>query len=72
MIINNVMPFISSWEVAKGLGSIDAIFGLIFKMADVTRYDSTRFGNYKNGVLIHCMAGYHDNAHISKITVLKR
>ena len=56
----------------KGLGSIDAVFGLIFKMADVTRYDSTRFGNYENGVLIRCMAGYHGNAHISKITVLKR
>ena len=34
----------------KGLGSIDAVFGLIFKMADVTRFDSTRFANYKNGV----------------------
>ena len=34
----------------KGLGSIDAVFGLIFKMADVTRFDSTRFVNYKNGV----------------------
>ena len=34
----------------KGLGSLDAVFGLIFKMADVTRFDSTRFVNYKNGV----------------------
>ena len=34
----------------KGLGSIDAVFGLIFKMAEVTRFDSTRFVNYKNGV----------------------
>ena len=34
----------------KGLGSIDAFFGLIFKMADVTRFNSTRFVNYKKGV----------------------
>ena len=58
---------------AKGLGSIDAVFGLIFKMADVKRFDSTRFVNYKKMVfLIRCMAGYHGNAHISKIIVLKR
>ena len=44
------METIDPRGVAKGLGSIDAVFGLIFKMADVTRYDSTRFGNYKNGV----------------------
>ena len=35
--------------IIKGLGSIDAVFGLIFKMADVTRFDSTRLVNYKNG-----------------------
>ena len=34
----------------KGLGSIRRDFGLIFKMADVTRFDSSRFVNYKNGV----------------------
>ena len=37
------------WHI-KGLGSIDAVFGLIFKMADVTRFDSTQFVNCKNGV----------------------
>ena len=38
-----------SGMLGKGLGSIDAVFGLIFKMTDVTRFDSTRFVNYKNG-----------------------
>ena len=41
-------------------------------MADVIRFDSTEFVNYQNGVLIRCMAGYHGNAHFTKITVLKR
>ena len=44
------MDTIDPRGMAKGLGSIDAVFGLIFKMADVTRFDSTRFVNYKNGV----------------------